>query len=143
THLLEIALGARDTVVAGVRLGPMRRPDQKVGDGIGGDCLRLIGDTGKDVDGVTIIDSSFVDCDRSGIAFQRHVHHVTIRGDTISGTGDTPIDFEPTGAGPGGSIDHVAIEGSTIDRPRDAQGEWAITLTGDDLSVTRVAMRNG
>jgi hypothetical protein len=143
THLLEVATGARATTIDHVHFGPMRRPDQKIGDGIGGDCVRLIGEDGKDVDGVKLVDSVFADCDRSGIALQRHVRRVVIRGDTITGTGDTPIDFEPTGAGPGGSITDVTIDHTTIERPKDAQGEWAISLTGTDLVVDKVVIKNG
>jgi hypothetical protein len=143
THLLEIALGAHDTIVRGVTLGPMRRPDQRVGEGIGGDCIRLIGDQGKDVSGVQIVDSTLVDCDRSGIAVQRHVQNVVISDDAITGTGDTPIDFEPTGAEAGGAIRGIAITRVTIDRTTDAQGEFGITLTGADLAVSDIAMHNG
>lgn len=143
THLVEVALGARYVTITNVRLGPMRRPDQKIGDGIGGDCLRLIGNPGSNVSFVKVIESSFIDCDRSGIAVQRHVDHLEVRGVTIAGTGDTPIDFEPTGTEPGGAIEKVSIVDSTLDRPVTAQGDWAITLSGSDVLVASSVLRNG
>jgi Periplasmic copper-binding protein (NosD) len=143
THLLEIAFGAKSTQIRNVTLGPMRRPDQKVGDGIGGDCIRLIGEQNQDVAGVEIIGSTLVDCDRSGVAIQRHVRDVVISQDAITGAGDTPIDFEPTGSDPGGAIHRITISQTTLDRTTDAQGDFAITLTGSDLTVTDVAMHNG
>jgi len=127
THLIQLGPGTRDVVISNVTLGPMRRPDQRVGQGIGGDCLRLLGEPGHEVAGVVIADSRFVDCDRSGIGFQRALRDITVVRDTITGTGDTAIDFEPTGRG---TIEDVALVELTIHHPPDAQSAWAITLGG-------------
>jgi hypothetical protein len=116
THLIELAAGTHDVVISHVTLGPMRRPDQKIGDGIGGDCLRLLGEVGHEVTDVVVADTRFVDCDRSGVGIQRALRDITLVRDTITGTGDTSIDFEPTGRG---SIEDVArrllVERSTLD----------------------------
>jgi len=127
THLIELAPGTRDVVIANVTLGPMRRPDQRVGQGIGGDCVRLLGEPGHEVTDVTIADTRFVDCDRSGVAFQRALADITLVRDTFTGTGDTPIDFEPTGRG---AITDVTLVDLTIHHPPAAQCAWAITLGG-------------
>ena len=127
THLIELGPGTRDVVIANVTLGPMRRPDQRVGQGIGGDCVRLRGEPGREVTDVTIADAQLVDCDRSGVAFQRALADVTLVRDTFTGTGDTPIDFEPTGRG---AITDVALVDLTIHHPPAAQGAWAVTLGG-------------
>jgi len=133
THLIQLSPGTHDVVIAGVTLGPMRRPGQAIGDGIGGDCLRLLGEVGREVADVTVADTRFVDCDRSGIGLQRALRDVALVGVTITGTGDTPIDFEPTGQG---AITDVAIVDVAIHQPPAAQSAWAITLTGigDDLA---------
>jgi hypothetical protein len=133
THLIELAAGTHDVVISQVTLGPMRRPDQKIGDGIGGDCLRLLGEVGHEVADVLVADTRFVDCDRSGVGIQRALRNIALVRDTISGTGDTSIDFEPTGRG---TIEDVAMVDLTIHHPPEAQCAWAITLTGigEDLA---------
>jgi hypothetical protein len=127
THLIELGPGTRDVVIAGVTLGPMRRPDQRIGQGIGGDCVRMLGEPGHEVRDVTIADARFVACDRSGIGFQRALRDITLVRDTITGTGDTSVDFEPTGRG---EITDVAMVDLTIHHPPDAQGPWAVTIGG-------------
>lgn len=127
THLIELAPGTHDVVIANVTLGPMRRADQRIGQGAGGDCLRMLGEIGREVAKVTIVDSRFVDCDRSGIAFQRALHDITLVRNTITGSGDTAIDFEPTGAG---AIEDVTMVDLVIDHPRLAQSVFAIALAG-------------
>jgi hypothetical protein len=133
THLIELGPGTHDVVISHLTLGPMRRPDQKIGDGIGGDCLRLLGEVGHEVADVVVADTQFVDCDRSGVGIQRALRDITLVRDTITGTGDTSIDFEPTGRG---SIEDVALVDLTIHHPPEAQCAWAVTLTGigEDLA---------
>jgi hypothetical protein len=133
THLIELAPGTHDVVISHVTLGPMRRPDQRIGDGIGGDCLHLLGEVGHEVADVTVADSQFVDCDRSGVGFQRALRDIALIRNTITGTGDTSIDFEPTGRG---AIEDVAMVDLTIRHPPLAQSAWAITLAGvgEDLA---------
>ena len=133
THLVELGPDTRDVVIANVVLGPMRGPDQRVGQGIGGDCVRLLGEPGHEVADVTIADSRLIDCDRSGVAFQRALADIALVRDTITGAGDTPIDFEPTGRG---AITDVALVDLTIHHPAAAQSAWAVTLggTGPDLA---------
>lgn len=129
THLIELGPDTRDAVIRNVVLGPMREPGQRVGEGIGGDCIRLLGEPGHEVADVVIADSRLLDCDRSGIAVQRAVRDLTVVRTTISGAGDTAIDFEPTGRG---AIDDVAIVDVTVRRPDGAQSASAITLAGTD-----------
>ena len=134
THLIELGPGTHDVVISHVTLGPMRRPDQKIGEGIGGDCLRLLGEVGHEVADVVVADTQFVDCDRSGVGIQRALRDITLVRDTISGTGDTSIDFEPTGHG---SIEDVALVDLTIHHPPEAQCAWSITLTGIGEELAR------
>lgn len=133
THLIDLGPGTHDVAIAHVTFGPMRRPDQKIGDGIGGDCLHLLGEVGHEVSDVVVADSEFVDCDRSGVGIQRALRDITLVRDTIRGTGDTSIDFEPTGRG---AIEDVALVDLTIHHPPEAQCAWAVTLTGigEDLA---------
>lgn len=139
THLIELAPGTRDVVIARVAFGPMRRPDQRVGQGVGGDCVRMLGEPGREVRDVVIADSTFTDCDRSGIGFQRALRDVLLVRNTIKGTGDTAIDFEPTGRG---SIEDVTMLDLTVVHPAAAQSAWAVSLggIGQDLA-SRIAVR--
>jgi hypothetical protein len=134
THLVELAADAHAVTITKMLFGPMRRPDQKVGEGIGGDCIRLLGEKGHEIDGVTITSSTFTDCDRSAVELQRGVRHVQLADLTITGVGDTPIDSEPTGAG---TIEDVEMTRLHITRTMDAQGSWAITIGGVGADVAK------
>lgn len=138
THLVQVSPGAERVTLRRVQLGPMRRPEQRVGEGSGGDCLRLLGEADKPVRDVVIAGTSFVDCDRSGISLQRGLRGVTISRSRFRGTGDSPVDFEPTAPGP---IEDVALVELDIERPPTAQGAWAVTIGGhgDDVA-TNVTM---
>jgi hypothetical protein len=133
THLIEIAAGTSDVTINRMTFGPMRRPDQRIGEGIGGDCIRLLGKRGAEVVDVSITNSTFVDCDRSGIAFQRALKRILIAHTKISGTGDAAIDFEPTGKG---DIQDVVMLDLTITHSPDAQGSIAVSIGGhgEDLA---------
>jgi hypothetical protein len=141
THLIEIGPGSRDVIVYNMTLGPMRRPDQRVGQGAGGDCIRLLGNPGKEVENVVITRSRFVDCDRSGIGIQRSVRNLVIARNVDTGTGDQPIDFEPTGQG---SVEDVVMVDLEIRRTMTAQGAWAVTIGGTrkDLASRIVLTRS-
>jgi hypothetical protein len=127
THVIQIGPASTHITVDHVRFGPMRRPDQRVGEGAGGDCIRLLGEPEQMVEDVVITHSSFVDCDRSGIGVQRGVRRVTVAYDTLSGIGDTPIDFEPSAPGP---VEDLAFVDLKITRTPDAQGPFAMTIDG-------------
>ncbi len=141
THLIQVGPGSESTTIRSVTLGPMRRPDEPVGAGIGGDCIRLLGNPGHEVKSVVISQVTFTACDRSGITFQRALHSVLVTDSTFSGIGDTPIDFEPTGKGP---IENVVLSNLEIDRTSDAQGAWAITIgNAHDLVLSGSHIRGG
>lgn len=143
THLVEI-YQARDVLIAGVAFGPMRRADQAVGAGAGGDCLRIAGEPGSPTDGVVVYRATFTDCDRSAIGIQRAVQNVALAELQLQGTGDTTIDFEPTGAaGVYGDVFDVSIDRVRAARPPTAQGAWNIVLTGSRLSVTGSDLTGG
>jgi hypothetical protein len=127
THEMQIGPGATRIALDRVRFGPMRRPDQQVGAGAGGDCVRILGEPNAMDEDVVITNSSFVDCDRSGIGVQRGVRRVTVAKDTFSGIGDTPIDFEPSAPGP---VEDLVFSDLTVTRTPDAQGAWAMTIGG-------------
>ncbi|HEU0030836.1 MAG TPA: right-handed parallel beta-helix repeat-containing protein [Kofleriaceae bacterium] len=127
THLIEIAPESSDITIANMALGPMRKPGQPIGKGIGGDCIRILGKLGGEVEDVTIVNTKFVDCDRSGISLQRSLRRIVIANDTFERTGDQGIDFEPTGKG---SIEDVVISRVTVKHDPTAQGSDAITIGG-------------
>lgn len=133
THLVEIGPATQDVVIANTTFGPMRKPGERVGGGIGGDCIRLLGNPGSEVERVVIAHSRFIDCDRSAIGVQRSQRDITISDIEIRGTGDTPIDFEPTGRG---TIEDFTMVGMTIERSPQGQGAWSITVggIGEDLA---------
>lgn len=137
THLVEIGPDSHDITVSGMTFGPMRKPDEPIGKGIGGDGIRVLGNPGHEVEDVVIADSTFVDCDRSGIGLQRSVRRIAILRDKITGAGDQSIDFEPTGRG---AIEDVAIIGVTIDKPAASQGAWAMTLVGNKDLAHRITV---
>lgn len=132
THIIQVAFGAHDVVLTNLVLGPMRRADQPVGAGAGGDCIRLLGEIDSPVERITITQSQLLNCDRSGIALQRGVRHVEISHLDILGTGDSPIDFEPTAPGP---ISYITMADLFIDRPADAQGAASIAIAGYGADV--------
>jgi hypothetical protein len=134
THLLELAPGSRDVLIHDVTFGPMRRPDQLVGQGIGGDCIRLLGAAKNPVVDVTIAHSVFRDCDRSGIAFQRALRRILVEHVTISGTGDSAIDFEPSGRG---AIEGVILIDLKITQPLEAPGPVAVSIGGRGTDLAR------
>lgn len=146
THLVELAPGTHDVAISGVTFGPMRRLDQRVGQGVGGDCVRMLGEPGREVHDVVIADSTFVACDRSGVAFQRALHNIALVRVEIRDTGDTAIDFEPTGRG---AITDVALIDLAVRHPAAAQSAWAITLGGigadlaSRLAVVRATLDGG
>jgi hypothetical protein len=127
THVVQIGPAASNVSIDRVQFGPMRRRDQRVGEGAGGDCIRLLGEPDALVEDVTITHSTFVDCDRSSIGVQRGVRRVTVAHDSMSGTGDTPIDFEPSSTGPVEDLTFVDLK---ITRTPDAQGPFAMTIDG-------------
>ncbi|MCW5800914.1 MAG: right-handed parallel beta-helix repeat-containing protein [Deltaproteobacteria bacterium] len=134
THLIEVVHGSSDVTINRMTLGPMRRPEQQVGAGIGGDCIRLLGRLGAEVSDVTIANSTLTACDRSGIALQRGLRRIVITHDVITGTGDQSIDFEPTGSG---SIEDVIMIGLVIEHHPEAQGPDAIAIGGNGKFTTR------
>ncbi len=132
THLIQLAPGTHDARLTNLVLGPMRREDQGVGAGVGGDCVRLLGEASAPVERITITQSLFTNCDRSGVSLQRGVRHVELSHLDIVGTGDTPIDFEPTAPGP---ISYITMTDLFIDRSADAQGSVSIAIAGHGADV--------
>jgi hypothetical protein len=126
THLIQVEGPATDTRIDHVRLSLQRIPTFG-----GGDCIRLLGNEPVDlpaklVDGVSIVDVTMPECDRSGIGFQRGVRNVWISGLVTRSVGDQAIDMEPTGTG---TIRGVTIRDSLVHTGR-GQG-IAMTLTGN------------
>jgi hypothetical protein len=126
THLIQLVGPATDTRIDHMRLSLPRIPMNG-----GGDCIRLLGSEpaslpAKLVDGVTIVDVTMPDCDRSAIGFQRGIRNVWISGLVTRRIGDQAIDMEPTGSG---TIRGVTIRDSRIHTGRGAG--IAMTLTGN------------
>jgi hypothetical protein len=134
THLIDIAWGSHDITMNRMTLGPMRKPGEIVGKGIGGDCVRLLGKPGNEVTDVTISNSTLTDCDRSGVALQRGLRRIHLSNLTITGTGDQSIDFEPTGRS---DIQDIVMVRLDIKHHPNAQGSDAIAIGGHTKLVTR------
>lgn len=132
THLIQLSAGVRKVVLREVHLGPMRRPEQKIGEGSGGDCVRLLGEGDRMIEDVVIRDSTFVDCDRSGVSLQRGLRRISITRSSFRGTGDAAVDFEPTAPGP---IERVTLSELEIEQAAGSQASWAMTIGGHGESV--------
>lgn len=138
THLVQLSPGVSRVSLRRVQLGPMRRPGQAIGEGAGGDCLRMVGEADAMIEDVVISHAAFLDCDRSGVSLQRGLRRIVIASSTFRGTGDSPIDFEPTAPGP---IEDVAMIDLRISRDEKAQGSWAIAIGGYSEDVaTRITV---
>jgi hypothetical protein len=82
---------------------------------INGDCIRMLGASGKPVTNILAEGNSVVSphC-RTGFSVQRESHHVICHSNFFTGSDDQNIDFEPTGAAPppseyiiyGNQVDH-------------------------------------
>lgn len=140
THLVQLSPGVSRVTFRRVQFGPMREPGQPIGAGAGGDCLRLVGERDAMIEDVVVSRSTFLDCDRSGISLQRGLRRIAITRSLFRGTGDSPIDFEPTAPG---AIEDVAMIGLRIQRDPAAQGSWGIAIGGysDDVA-TRITVAN-
>lgn len=134
THLIIVAPGSADITINRMALGPMRKSGERVGAGIGGDCIRLLGEIGAEVEDVVITNSTFTNCDRSGISLQRGLRRILIAHNTIQGTGDQEIDFEPTGKG---DIQDVMMLDLTLKHYADAQGSEVIAIGGNGKYLAR------
>lgn len=128
THLLEIAPGSSNIDIRRMVFGPMRKPTDPVGGGIGGDCIRLLGKVGAEVTDVSITNSKFVACDRSGISLQRAVRRLLIARVSIVDTGDQAVDFEPTGKG---DIQDIVMLELDVKHHPNAQGSDVIAIGGN------------
>ncbi len=138
THLVQLSPGVSRVTFRRVQFGPMRHAGQRAGEGSGGDCLRLVGEAHAMVEDVVVARSLFVDCDRSGVSLQRGLRRIVIARSVIRGTGDSPIDFEPTAPGP---IEDVVMTGLSIARGPQAQGSWGIAIGGYGNDVaTRITV---
>lgn len=115
THLVQIS-GAHDIVFDHVT---MSQASAGLTGTQGGDCIKLVA-----AEHVTVKDSFFDHCDRSGVSVHRDVHGLTIRRTTFVATGDQDIDLEP----PSTTIQDVQIEDISIIRTRP----------GSSIAATRV-----
>lgn len=107
-HLLQIYRGSTRVRVENVTfLGSISGGKQ------GGDCIRLLGDSGADaVEDVSLVRIRSVVCDRSVVSFQRGVRRVSISDLTCGQVSDQCIDFEPTGlSSPELRIQDVTLSG--------------------------------
>lgn len=140
THLIQIDTGARDVQLDHLRLSLPNLPGM-----LGGDCIRLLGDKGTEVERVSISDVTMPACARSGVSFQRGVRGVWIDRVTTLAAGGQAIDMEPTGDG---TIGDVSIRDSWFARG-ETTGEFTITLAGTgttaahDLLIDRVTVLDG
>jgi hypothetical protein len=76
---------------------------------------------------VSVTNTNFLDDDRSGIAFQRNVGYVTIRGNYFKGSGaDQDLDMEPSGGAEDFGPYQVDIDNNLFER----------VTTGSSLAVT-------
>lgn len=132
THLVQVghSLGAAPYGVYTVELSGLGFYQPETGASSGGDCIRLLGEVATPVSGVLIHDNIFLDCDRSGIAFQRGTTLVTVENNLFLGAGNSHIDFEPTSLG---AVDSTVIKGNLFG-PVDSA--WAVSLSGSDNTLS-------
>lgn len=99
----------------------------------GGDCVQVVGySPDRLVSRVSISDSTFAHCDRSGVAIHSGVRGLVVTGCSFPDTGDQDIDGEGTG-----DIDDVTIDSCTFGVGPAAQGDLAIQI--DSSSHVRLS----
>jgi hypothetical protein len=130
THLVQIGVGPVESVSMHHLwfYHPVRQKPDLTGNEKGGDCVRLLGGPDKAVRFVQITDSQFLDCDRSGISFQREVFDVIIDSNMFLAVGDQHVDQEPTGVG---ALGRTVVSSNLF--MGGAQGAFAVTLTGNAI----------
>jgi hypothetical protein len=131
-HLLQIG-HSRGTVVEHAWFAMPR-----VGD-LGGDCIRLLGEDGAEVEAVELRDLVGTVCERSFISVQRGVVGVTIRDTRSIEVGGQAIDFEPSGKGKVGSF---TIANNTLARGSIARGGYTIAVGGGKTIAEHVELRD-
>jgi hypothetical protein len=100
----------------------------------GGDCIRLLGGAGAEVNNVILRQLTGVRCDRSFVGVQRGVRRVLLQDSTSVEVGDQSIDFEPTG---GLGVSDIWIIGNKLARGPDAQGAYTVAIGGDGAAVAQ------
>jgi len=121
THLIQIVGPARHVRLEQLAL---TLPTQTISRG--GDCIRMLGERGAEVEDVSIIGVRGLKCARSFIAFQRFVSHVLLRDVLAVEVKNSAIDMEPTG---GGAVHDVVIQRSEF--RRSVAGSYTISLAGN------------
>lgn len=124
-HMVQVGRGSGTLLTDGAQRTKFHRCTFI--DGVGGDGIRLLGNGYADarVVDTSIDDCDFIDCDRSGVSFQRGVERTCIDMSRFVGTGDQDIDFEPTGTG---GLGQLAIDKCSFRRTAVTKG--CMTLTG-------------
>lgn len=100
----------------------------------GGDCVRLLGGAGSEVQDITLRHLRGLRCDRSFISIQRGVHQVLIDNATSEIVGDQAIDFEPTGSV---DLSDITIVNSQLARGANSQGGYTVTLGGNGAATAK------
>jgi hypothetical protein len=133
THLIQVRGPARDIQLERLRLAI---PVQSISKG--GDCIRLLGDPGEEVQNVRIANVVGEVCARSFIAFQRLVSNVTVDHVTSREVGGQAIDMEPSGD----AIRDVTIRNSMFRRGSIARGQTTVALAGSRIHSENLVLEH-
>jgi hypothetical protein len=130
THLVQVGVGPVESVSLHHLWfhHPVRQKQDLSGPEKGGDCIRLLGGPDKAVRFIQITDSQFLDCDRSGVSFQREVYDTIIDSNIFLAVGDQHVDQEPSGDG---ALGRTVVSSNLF--MGGAQGAYAVTLTGNAI----------
>jgi hypothetical protein len=146
THALAIGTGAGAIgPVSDVRIAHVRfiHPDATDGSRKG-DCVRILGNSpATRVERVSIVDSTFAQCARSGIGVQRNVHGLIIANNQFPpNSWDQAVDFEPTGDPKLDVNDTTVIAGNVFhdDPSAKPQGDFAVSLGGAGAPAGRIVV---
>jgi hypothetical protein len=131
-HLLQIG-ESRGTAVEHVWLAMPRVADT------GGDCIRLLGEAGAEVEAVELRDLVGTVCERSFISVQRGVVGVTIEHTRSIEVGGQAIDFEPSGKG---AVGRFTIARNTFGRGAIARGGYTVAIGGGKAIAEHVELRD-
>ena len=108
-----------------------------------GDCVRLLGNSpASPVIDVSIANSTFIGCARSGIEVQRNVHGLRVEGNYFAHKGDQDIDSEPTGGATDINDTTVIANNVFADDLVNSQGDYSVTIGGIGGPMSNVVVAN-
>lgn len=107
--------------------------------GSGGDCIRLLGEDGAEVEDVVLRDLVGTVCERSFVSVQRGVVGVTVEHTRTLEVGGQAIDFEPSGHG---AVGRFTIRTNQFARGSIARGAYTIAVGGGKSIAEAIELRD-